>query len=218
MRPQSDFGRSDWATAVLTEYEAHRSEVVAERKPNSRRLRWGATSIRLVVAGAFNVWSNTLLVAVAFLGLIPLLCLFVLVQWVGRAAGLMRVGVYLERLEEALRVAYPSAPQQVFNWEKSLATTARSAKWWEQRYEWHDFGAIAIFALFAYGSIALGGYRAVEGHETTVLVAVIAEILILSALAVRLLAEVGTARKRARASLDATAEREASAERVHTSR
>jgi hypothetical protein len=157
------------------------------------------------VAGAFNVWNNRLLVSIAFLGLIPLLCLFILVQWVGRAVGLMRVGLYLEHLEDALRAAYSSAPRQVFTWEKTLADTTRRGNWWEASYEWHDFGAVAIFALLAYGSIALGAYRAYAEHEVVVIVLVVLELVLLSGLAIRLLREVATARRRVRESLQSEA-------------
>jgi hypothetical protein len=139
--------KPDWVGAVLAEYEAHRSEVVSEAETQQQTLALGATAVGLVVAGAFNVWNNKLLGSVAFLGLVPLLCLFVLIQWVGRAAGLMRVGLYLEQLEAALRAAYSSAPPKAFTWETTLASTTRRGRWWKASYEWHDFGAIAIFAL-----------------------------------------------------------------------
>jgi hypothetical protein len=188
---------------VLAEYEAHRTEVVSEAEAQQQTLGLGATSVGLVVAGAFNVWDNGVLVSVAFLGVVPLLCLFVLVQWVGRAAGLMRVGVYLEQLEDALRYAYPLAPPNVFVWEKALAQTTRHGRWWKTSYEWHDFGAIAIFALLAYGSVGLGAYRVYAGHEATVIVLVVAEIASLSGLAIRFLREAAMARARVRHSFEA---------------
>jgi hypothetical protein len=115
----------------------------------------------------------------------------------------MRVGLYLEQLEEAIRKAFPSAPPKVFIWEKTLAETTRRGKWWRASYEWHDFGAIAIFALLAYGSIALGAYRIYAGHKATVIALVLIEILLLSGIAIRFLREVATARKRVRKRFDA---------------
>jgi hypothetical protein len=193
---------NDWVPAALAEYEAHRSEVLSEAEAQQQILALGATAVGLVVAGAFNVWDNQLLASVAFLGVVPLLCLFVLVQWVGRAAGLMRVGVYLQQLEQALRTAYPSAPESVFSWERRRAAeTTRRGNWWTANYEWHDVGAIAIFALLAYGSIALGAYRAYDRHEAVAIVLLVTEILVLTAIAVRFLREMTTIRERVRRSL-----------------
>ncbi len=91
----------------------------------------------------------------------------------------MRVGVYLEGLEDALRTAYSEVPPSVLVWEKTLAK-ARPRNWWTPHYEWNDFGALAIFLLLAAGSIALGGYRAYHGHEGTAVVAVSLESVVLS--------------------------------------
>jgi hypothetical protein len=192
-----------WVDAALAEYAAHRSEVVSEAEAQQQTLGLGATAVGLVVAGAFNVWGNAVLVAVAFLGVVPLLCLFVLVQWVGRAAGLLRVGLYLERLEDALRAAYPLAPPNVFSWEKTLSATTRRGKWWKASYEWHDFGAIAIFAILAYGSIALGAYRVYARDSVVVIPLAFVEGLVFSGFAVRFLREAATARGRMRDSLEA---------------
>jgi hypothetical protein len=147
--------------------------------------------------------GDAVLAAVAFLGVVPLLCLFGLVQWVGRAAGLLRVGLYLDQLEDALRAAYPSAPSKVFSWEKTLVATTRRGRWWKATYEWHDFGAIAIFAILAYGSIALGAYRVYTRQPATVVLLALVEGLVLSAFAVRFLREALTARARMRQSLEA---------------
>jgi hypothetical protein len=193
---------TDWVGAVLAEYEAHRSEVLSEAEAQQQILALGATAVGLVVAGAFNVWNNQLLASIAFLGIVPLLCLFVLVQWVGRAAGLMRVGLYLEQLEDALRSAYRSAPPNVFTWEKMLAGTTRSSHRLSANYEWHDFGAIAIFALLAYGSIGLGAYRAYDQHVATAIALLALETVVLSAVAARFLLEIVTARDRVRKSFD----------------
>lgn len=86
----------------------------------------------------------------------------------------MRVGVYLEGLEDALRTAYSEVPPAVLVWEKTLAK-ARPRNWWTPHYEWNDFGALGIFLLLAAGSIALGAYRAYDGHEATVVVVVLLE-------------------------------------------
>jgi hypothetical protein len=194
----SDESSNGWVTAVLAEYDAHRAEVLSEAQAQQQILALGATAVGLVVAGAFNVWDNQLLASVAFLGVVPLLCLFVLVQWVGRAAGLMGVGFYLQQLEEALRTAFPSAPPRVFSWERTRAEPASREHWWTANYEWHDVGAIAIFALLAYGSIALGAYRAYDRHEAAALVLLVIEILVLTAIAIRFLRETTTVRNRVR--------------------
>ena len=190
--------RTEWANAVLAEYAAHRAEVISEAGTQQQTLALGATAVGLVVAGAFNVWSNILLVSVSFLAVVPLLCLFVLVQWVGRAVGLLRVGVYLQQLENALRAAYPAAPPAVLVWEKTLEETTHQGKWWNASYGWHDFGAIAIFALLAYGSVALGAYRAYARHEAAVVAVVLVEILAMTGVAALFLYQVATARHRLR--------------------
>jgi hypothetical protein len=193
-----------WVAAVLAEYAAHRAEVVSEAETQQQTLGLGATAVGLVVAGAFNVWSDMTLAAVAFLGLVPLLCLFVLVQWVGRSAGLLRVGLYLEYLEDALRTTYPAAPPNVFSWEKTRARTTRQGEWWEPSYEWNDFAAIAIFAILAYGSIALGVYRIYDQQRTVAFTLAILEGIVLTAVAARLLREAATARTRMREMLAAS--------------
>jgi hypothetical protein len=54
--------------------------------------------------------------------------------------------------------AYASAPPPFLTWEETLASMRQTQRW-RQRYGWNDFGAIAVFALLAAGSIALGAYR-----------------------------------------------------------
>jgi hypothetical protein len=119
----------DWVTGALAEYEAHRAEVLSEATAQQQTLALGATAVGILVAGGFNVWDDQLVASVAFLAAVPLLSLLILVQWTGRALGLMRVGVYLEGLEDALRTAYSSAPSSVLVWEKTLAK-ARRSNWW----------------------------------------------------------------------------------------
>lgn len=163
----ADSGRqpADWVAGALAEYEAHRAEVLAEAQGQQQTLALGATAVGILVAGAFNVWDDRLLATIAFLGAIPLLCTLILIQWAGRAFGLMRIGVYLEGLETALRSTYASPPPlPVLTWEKTLVST-RPSKWWRPHYGWNDFGAVAVFALFAAGSIALGSYRGYGGGE-----------------------------------------------------
>lgn len=110
----------------------------------------------------------------------------------------MGVGFYLQHLEEALREAYPTAPRAVFSWEKSRAEKEPRGRWWTADYEWHDVGAIAIFALLAYGSIALGAYRAYDRHEAAALVLLMVEVLLLTVIASRFLHETTTVRDRVR--------------------
>lgn len=157
----------DWRTAVLAEYQAHRAEVLAEGQGQQQTLAFGATAVGILAAGGFNVWDDRLLAAAVFLGAIPLLCVLILVQWSGRTAGLMRIGVYLERLEKALRSGYPSAPRSVLCWEETLSNL-RPTQWWRPHHGWNDIGAFSVFVLLAAGSIALGAYRGYEGNELLV--------------------------------------------------
>jgi hypothetical protein len=189
----------EWVSAVVAEYQAHRAEVVSEAEAQQQTLALGATAVGIVIAGAFNVWGNRVLVSVAFLGIVPLLCLFVLIQWVGRAAGLMWVGGYLQDLEDAFREAHPTAPLKVFVWERTLAARQmRRGPWWSANYQWHDYGAVAIFALIAYGSIALGAYRLYATQPTAAIALLTIESLVLTGVAVQLLREVSNARTNVR--------------------
>jgi hypothetical protein len=196
--------KSAWVEAILAEYQAHRAEVLSEAQAQQQTLALGVTAVGIVIAGAFNVWDNKLLAAVAFLGAIPLLSLLILVQLVGRALGLMRVGVYLEGLEQALRQAYPSAPGATLVWERTLALPRiRRQRWWKPSYEWHDFGAIGLFILLACGSVALGGYRAYAGHEATATALLVSELMLLALIAAALIVELATVRARVREDRDA---------------
>jgi hypothetical protein len=187
--------------AVLVEYEAHRAEVLAEAAAQQQTLALGATAVGVVIAGAFNVWDDRLLVAIAFLGVVPLLSLVVLIQWAGRASGLMRVGVYLEKLEDTVREAHPVLPSWVFSWEKTRART-RPDKWWHPQYEWTDYGAIGVFVLLAFGSVGLGAYRAYAGYAAAVVPIVAVEWVVLAGFSAALLYDVATVRSRVRRDLD----------------
>jgi hypothetical protein len=191
----------DWVHAVLAEYEAHRAEVLAEAAAQQQTLALGATGVGIVIAGAFNVWDDRLLAAIAFLGVVPLLSLVILVQWSGRASGLMRVGVYLEALEDAVRSAYPSLPSSAFSWERTRAR-GRSDKWWQPQYEWTDYGAIGTFVLLSFGSIGLGAYRAYAGNAGAVIPIVVCEGVAIATLSAALLYDMATIRGRVRRHLE----------------
>lgn len=168
-----------WVDAALHEYDAHRAEIVGEAAAQQQILALGATAIGVAVAGGFNVWDDELLASVAFLGVVPALCIFVLVQWAGRAAAMMRVGVYLQRLETVL-LHELSARSPVLTWEETLASMPAQPPWRLQP-GWNDFGAVAVFASFAAGSLALGAYRAWDHAEvaTTVVTVVNGGLLVL---------------------------------------
>jgi hypothetical protein len=189
-----------WITAALAEYEAHRAEVLAEAQGQQQTLALGATAVGILIAGAFNVWDDRLLAASAFFGAIPLLCVLVLMQWTGRAFGMMRVGAYLEGLENALRTAYPAAPPPVLTWESMLLTT-RPSKKWRPHYGWNDFGAGAVFVLLAAGSIALGAYRGYAEHEELVAALAGVEALLLGLFAATLARSLAIVREEARRDL-----------------
>jgi hypothetical protein len=187
---------AEWIDAALVEYEAHRAEVLAEAQGQQQTLALGATAVGILFAGAFNVWDDRVLAVAAFLGAIPLLCILVLIQWAGRASGIMLVGVYLEGLECALREAYASPPAPVLTWERSLVNMRPSR--WRPRYAWHEFGAVAVFAMLAAGSIALGAYRGYEQYTTLVVALVTLQVVIVSFFTAVLAWSLATVRKRAR--------------------
>jgi hypothetical protein len=174
--PEGDEQAGDWRRVALAEYEAHRAEVLAEVQGQQQTLALGATAIGILVAGAFNVWDNRLVATVAFLAAIPLLCVFILMQWAGRVFGMMRVGAYLERLEGALRLGYPDAPAPVLTWEEELVRMKPRSRW--EIHGWNEFGAVAVFVLLASGSIALGAYRGHAGHEDLIEIVVAIEVLV----------------------------------------
>ena len=185
-----------WVEAALKEYEAHRAEILGESAAQQQILALGATAIGIVVAGGFNVWDNKLVATVAFLAAVPLLSVFVLVQWAGRAYGMMRVGVYLERLEDALR-AELRAPAPVLTWETTLAGL-RPGKPWHLQAGWNDFGAVGVFALLAGGSVALGAYRGWAGHEAVIAILTIVQGVVIAASVVAVARGVAEARAQAR--------------------
>lgn len=160
-------------------------------------LALGATAVGILAAGGFNVWDDRLLATIAFLGAVPLLSVLVLIQWAGRAYAMMRVGAYLELLEAALRNAYPSAPAPILTWEKTIAG-ARPEQWWKPHAGWNDFGAVAVFALLAGGSIGLGAYRAWDDYETLTTIVAAIQAGILLVFTGTLAVNVATVRQRAR--------------------
>lgn len=187
----------DWRVAALAEYQAHRAEVLAEGQGQQQTLAFGATAVGILAAGAFNIWEERLLASAAFLGAIPLLCVLILVQWSGRTFGMMRVGVYLERLENALRAGYAHPPASILMWEQTLAQM-RPEKWWKPHHGWSDFGAFSVFVLLAAGSIALGTYRGFAEHEVPISILVAVELSILFVFAGSVAWNLVTVRQRAR--------------------
>jgi hypothetical protein len=185
-----------WIEPALAEYEAHRAEVLAQGAAQQQHLALGATAVGVIVAGAFNVWDERLLAAIAFLAVVPLLSVFVLVQWAGSAAAMMRVGGYLEGLETAI-ASSTSAPAPVLTWEATLAGL-RPKQRWKPQAGWSDFGALAIFALLAGGSLALGAYRGWSGHGVLVGLLTAIEGVILLLIVAAIAHGVATARRQAR--------------------
>jgi hypothetical protein len=185
-----------WIEAALAEYEAHRAEVLAQGAAQQQHLALGATAVGVVVAGAFNVWDERLLATIAFMAVVPILSAFVLVQWAGSTAAMMRVGGYLEALETAIGSSL-SAPAPVLTWEASLASRHPDRRWRPQA-GWSDFGALAIFALLAGGSLALGAYRGWSGHEVAVTVVTTVEGVLLLLVVPVIAHGVATARRQAR--------------------
>jgi hypothetical protein len=196
--------RPAWVDAALAEYEAHRAEVVAEAEARQHTLAFGATAVGIVAAGGFNVWDEKLVATVAFLAAVPLISAFVLIQWAGRAAAMMRVGVYLERLETSIGQA-TGAPSPLFTWERTLAGM-RPDQPWRPQAGWNDFGAVAVFALLAEGSVILGAYRGWSGNELLILVTAAIETLVLVLMTAAIGRGVATTRREARRRFPANAE------------
>lgn len=190
----------DWRVAAIAEYQAHRAEVLADGQGQQQTLAFGATAVGILAAGAFNIWDERAPATAAFLGAIPLLCVLILVQWSGRTFGMMRVGAYLELLEDGLRAGYDRPPASLLTWERKLAQN-RPAKLWQPHHGWNDFGAFSIFVALAAGSIGLGCYRgfAINGFWISVLVAI--ELVVLLTFAVLVALNLSTVRQRARQTL-----------------
>jgi hypothetical protein len=171
---RSDQDSPSWLQAALAEYEAHRAEVVAEGAAQQQILAFGAAAVGIVVAGAFNVWDDRGIAAVAFMGAVPLLSLLVLVQWAGRTAAMMRVGAYLEAIEGTLRGA-TSPPRPLLTWESALVAAA-GERTLRPQAEWADASTVAIFGVIAVASTFVGLQRGWEDHRYLVVVAA-AEVL-----------------------------------------
>ncbi len=179
----TDHDSPAWIEAALAEYQAHRAEVVAEGAAQQQILAFGAAAVGIVVAGAFNVWDDRGVAAVAFMGAVPLLSLLVLVQWAGRAAALMRVGAYLEAIEGALRRA-TAAPEPLLTWESVLTATAAERSLRPQA-EWADASTVAIFGAIAIASTFVGLERAWEDHRYLLVVAALeAAVIVLVAVGI----------------------------------
>lgn len=192
----TDSDQPPWADVAIAEYEAHRAEVVSEAQAQQHILALGATAVGVVIAGAFNVWDDQLLATLAFLLVVPLLSALVLIQWAGRATAMMRVGVYLERLEGTL-ARHTTAPTPVLTWEATLARM-RPEHLWKPQAGWNDFGAVGIFALLSAGSIGLGAYKGWSGHEVEVGIVAAIQGLLLTGFIYLLGQGVATARQEAR--------------------
>jgi hypothetical protein len=176
----SDQGSPTWIQAALAEYEAHRAEVVAEGATLQQILAFGAAAVGIAAAGAFNVWDERGLAAVAFLGVVPLLSLLVLIQWAGRTAAMMRVGVYLELIEGALREA-TSPPTPLLAWEERLAK-ARGGRFFRPQAEWANVATVSIFGAIALGSTAVGAERGWEDHRALALTVAVVELIVVLAI------------------------------------
>jgi len=154
-------GGSSWVLVALAEYQAQRAEVLAAIQARQQTLTFGAAALSILVAGAFHVWDNRLLAAIAFLIVIPIVSVAVLIQWAGQVIALERNGAYLGGLEKAIRGAYGAVPNPVLTWEaRQSAPTGPKPD-----YRWHEVAAFVVFGLFAGGSVALGAYRASHHHS-----------------------------------------------------
>src|SRR4051794_6662352 len=69
-----------WVDGALEEYRAHRAGFLAAQEGAQRTLAFGATTVGILVAGAFNVWraSDPLPATLLFLVVIPLVSTLVI--------------------------------------------------------------------------------------------------------------------------------------------
>jgi hypothetical protein len=152
-----------WVEAALEEYKVHRSMFQETLATAQRTLAFGATAVGILVAGAFQVWdsSERLPATLLFMAFIPLVCVLVIVQWVGQMSLLSARDRYLLQLERHIREAYPRRPRSAFfTWEERYASRYRIAgRVWKPDRRWKINAAMPAFGLLAVGSLGLGVYR-----------------------------------------------------------
>jgi hypothetical protein len=186
-----------WVDAALKEYDAQRTAAIEGYKAGQQTLTFGATTVGILVAGALNVWTEALPATLLFLGVIPLVSAVVLVQWVGQMLALRQVDQYLQKVEEAIRYAYPSLPETLFTWESTFPDRKRigAKSWMAPDLRWHENAAITAFSLLALGSLVIGGYKGFAGHPVIVTVVGVLEGVALTLVGILLLSELGGAAK-----------------------
>jgi hypothetical protein len=196
--------RPRWVEAALEEYKAHRAEVLATVQGQHSSLAFGTAAIGILAAGAFNVWDDRFVSTVVFLVAIPFLTAVVLAMWFAQVIGMLRVGVYLEGLEGALKAQFESeedegVPASVLAWEAGIRE-GRSTPW-QPRYDWHHFAVVVMFAVLGVASIVLGAYRGFALRPTLVSVVAAVEIALLGAFLSVVIYELATGRRSAREAL-----------------
>jgi hypothetical protein len=188
-----------WMDVALADFNARRTSMVAMIQAAHNTLVFGATAVGILIAGTFNVWDERLLASIAFLVAIPLVCIFVAVQWAGQLILVLQLGIYLEGLEKVLREARDDVPELVMTWQEKFIGERPHKKWWMPDLRWHSSTAVVIFLLLAAVSIGLGGYRAFSGYEITVVTIVVVEGILLVLVAALLTWELATGYRRFKA-------------------
>jgi len=185
-----------WVEVALEDYKAQRADELARQQSAQTTLAFGATTVGILAAGAFNIWDERLLVSIIFLAVVPLISVAVLVQWAGQMVGIMRLDGYLKGLEKAIRDAHEPVPKPVLTWWTEELFGRPSEKAWVPDYRWHKHAAITVFGLFSAGSIILGAYRGFAGHGAAIVAIAIIEEVLLAVVALLLTWEVATEPRR----------------------
>jgi hypothetical protein len=185
-----------WLNAALEEYKAHRTAFSETRASAQQTLTFGATTVGILVAGAFNVWGDRLPATLLFLVVTPIVASVVIVQWTGLMLALWESDLYLGELETAIRAAYDPIPPALFTWEDNFFARFRvKGKWWKPDRRWQMNAAITAFPLLAAGSLILGAYRGWQSHPVAVSIVGTIEFAVLAFVAIALLRQLGSAAK-----------------------
>ncbi|MFL5936918.1 MAG: hypothetical protein ACJ76U_08745 [Gaiellaceae bacterium] len=184
-----------WVEFALAEYNAHRTANNLLFTAGQQTLAFGATAVGVTITAGVAFWDQRLPSTLIFLAVLPLLSTAIVVQWVGQALHLSRIGFYLERLEDTLRSVHSDTPRGILVWERWLHSMQSTKR---PDYRAYASAAVLVFSLLTLGSILLGSYRAWHGHKVVVVIVAILETVALAALAALLASQAMRSAERVR--------------------
>lgn len=146
----------NWLSVIIEEYKTLRSESLASMQTQQSILRFGTAAIAVVIATGFSLWEKSPLPEMVFLFFIPSIGYLVLTIWMGEVARMVRVGIFLVRLEEKINKEFSDKPKAL-TWENWLREIQHDGK--TPQLRWNYYAIISLFFLIALVSIGIGNYK-----------------------------------------------------------